>query len=151
MGDLQYTIMLLVVICNTFSLLHQIYFIASQSTVFINAIWTFGDNNILHSLLYHRQVIVFYYSAMCFGDLFWGCSWRRCCGQAFQFYSVPPWGASIWNSTHSTVAFTVTPSVRVRLHNLHVPIRFPLNHSPRRTPKPPHQRPQASSQWGKNS
>lgn len=153
MYDLQYTIMLFAIICNTFSRLYQIYFIVSQSVVFINTIWTFGANNIPHSLSYPRQVIVFYiHSAMCSGDLFWGCSWRSCCGQTFQFYyqCLPKAPQNLYTFNLS-VAFTVTPSVHARLCNLHVPIRFPLKHSPRRTPKPPHQRPPASPQWGKNS
>lgn len=151
--DLQYTIMLSAIIWNTFSRLYQIYFIVSQRIVFINTIWTFGANNIPHSLLYPRQVTVFYIrSAMCSGDLFWGSSWRSCCGQTFQFYyqRLPKASQNLYTFNLS-VAFTVTSSVHAHLCHLHVPIRFPLKHSPWRTPKPPHQCPRASPQWGKNS
>ena len=108
--------------------------------MFINTIWTFGANDFLHRPLYPRQVIVIYiYSAMCSADLFWGCScslsWGSCCGQAFHFYSqrfpkASANGTENFYTFNLFVAFSVTPSVHVRLHNLHVAIWFPLNHSP---------------------
>lgn len=113
----------------------------SQSTVFIiNTIWTAEANDflqsvvpeardcILHLLQRHELRRSVQRRTYCH-------SWRSCCGQPFTFILCASLKASAY-VTQNSLAFNIfvkhaaTPSVHVCLHNRHVPIRFPLNHSP---------------------
>ena len=108
--------------------------------MFVNTIWTFWPNDFLQPVLPEASdCILHFIIAMCSGDVFCGCSGslssRSCRGQAFQFYSqcVPRASAHGTQNSHTFnlfAAFAATPPVHVRLHNLHVPIWFPLNHFP---------------------